>query len=870
MGVHSPHARLFVGFGLFAALLLPGFAAAQTISVEAADREFSIAATVSTGYSLHSAISELFSISADIAAPISDLNEQRLRRIQYRERWERSAALYKRGDFQEAAAYLKALVNEPLGQQALYEVRFRLGESFFRIGAFPGAQYYLNLAWEQEPHGQHAAFAVARLAEIAARLGDPERASALYARAPGVTPELSQAAYVLGRALSRTSSDQAQVYLARVLPDTRYYAEAQYHLGALAATNATTYPQAISHFTLAREAVAAEASTGAGADPLQPERLRRQRELIALALARVNSDAGRYDAALAEYGNVPVDGRYRDAALLESAWVLLRTNQVLPALDNVQRLLREKPESPMVLEASLLVGYLSIEQNHFDQAYGHFEDTRLLLEGLGSQLAAFQLGVTIPEVFYANLVEAPQATTMPVQIGMWVAQGARVRNTTGFLEEVREVEQDIRNLYRQIDQLEVLAAGARGSLAEPPTLDNRIRLELSDALYALQEKILRLRIQPLLKHISENETSILRSIRRLRSELAVFRYTPDDLHRATGHRQHVLAALADYLLRLHPEMGLDAAPGLDGERVAEVDFPLAGDRYLRSSRRTLANLSREVNLDDRWIDAALEYTIYLEDRLQGAMLRRMGIDDRFDFIRQTSVLFRQSAELQSALRELGNTLADIQDHLFLEMSGRATAERKELARYQEIARELRDEGRETRGLYARHEFGKVRGMVGDTAVRADLGALDTAWRVKELEDERVRELLTEKRQRLDRLDGYYADVLSTQAGEGPYPGVTDLNPADLAQKTGSVESPYGRELIHLGEEVIGLAKALHNAQLQLEKMQQGAEGAVLSPGERSGPQNLFPANEGRQLRIEGPRSAPRGAPAIRLEPREKP
>ena len=798
-----------------------------------------------------------------------DLAAQRLRSIMYADRWSRARSLFELGDYQASAAYYMSLVNEPIDPRSLYEVRFKLAECLFQVGAYPGAVRYYGLVKTSDPNGKYAALANARLAELNVRLGVIAEARARYAASGGAGPERSNAAYTLGHALAPLGGTEATFYLAAVEPNTRYYAEARYHLGALAATQPVGYAPAVTYFEAARAALPADAPAGPGDDPELAPRLVRMRELISLSLARVHADAGRYDQALAEYGLVPQGGRYRDVALLESAWVLLKTDQVLPALENVQTLLRELPDSPRVLEASLLVGYLTIEQGKFNSAYGHFEDTRRLLESLDRQLSTYAYSQTAPESFYHYLVEADDGPKLlPAQIAKWVGEGEKVKESNSMLQDLRDVEREIRDLYRRIDEIEVQAAGPRGGPGDPAWNDGLVRLELSNALYRLQQRILLLRMRPFVRLVTDRESNLLRLMRRVRSDLISIRYTPADVNAADVRRQIVLSQLAQYLLQIHPEIGLDTLKRADEQRVAEVEQPLWADEFLRNSRRDLTELSRDSTLDDRWIDAAIEYTVYLEDRLQRAIFRRLRVDERFDAVKRVSVLFRQSVELQHTLRQLGDTLANIQESILLDIRARSDAERRLLGEYQGAARDIDHAGRKVRGRAARDRFAEVATDVANTAVLADLGALDTGWRVKELEDRKVRELLSEKQMRLGKLEKYYADVVSTSAGPGPYDGVEDLDPAKLAQAAGSVDSPYGRELLELGREVVDLAKALQQARLQQEKLAAGAEPQLLTPDELAAERArraAAPKSEGLPLQIER-EPVPGGSKGLPVKP----
>ena len=831
MCLSGSHVRLAVGVGLLAAVLLRPMPSAIADTV------------VETPVFLP--------VEVMLGDDGEDLAQKRLQRIMYRQRWQRANTLFRIGDYQGAAANFMALVDEPLGDDGLlYEIRYHLAESLFHVGAYPGARTYFETVHLNAPHGPYADQTNMRLVEIAIWDGDLEEATRRLALIEPTSPYVSRASYLLGRRLAASNPSLSAEYLAMVRPASELYPRAQYHLGALVVGMPQGFARAVTHFETARQTLPDEAPAGPDADPQGPMRLAQLRELISLSLARIHADEGRFQQALEEYQRIPDDGEHLDAALLESAWVLLQVDQVLPALQNVRILLRDRPESPKVLEAALLVGYLSIEQEQFDQAFGHFEDTRVLLEQLQARLQLFSGDVTEPESFYNQLVATDDGRAdLPRQIAMWVERGSDVEASSELIRQVAGVQEEMRDLNRLLEHIEVLAAGPRGGPNDPAGLEDRIRRELSELLYDLQARILAVRLRPFLREISTQESSVLRTIRRVRADLETIRQLPTDINLASGGRQEILGSLTDYLLQIHPEIGLDVQR-TDENQVAEVEDPLRGDTYLREARRNLAELSRHVSLDDMWIDAALEYTVYLEDRLHQAIFRRLRVDERYDFVQAATSLFRQSAELQRSLRNLGVTLADIQEDILLDMRVRADAERWLLDQYHEVARYLDESGRHRRGIHAREEYQRILASVSDTAVQADLGALDTGWRIKELEEIKVRELLSEKHDRQALLEAYYAQVLETKGSDEAIPGVEDFSPEALAQQTGSIDSPYGRELLTLGQEVVGLAKALYDSRLQLEVLQEGATGAVLTPEERA---TLRSGDgQGRQIRLETP------------------
>ena len=190
-------------------------------------------------------------------------------------------------------------------------------------------------------------------------------AATLRARAKEPLPEDAQnelhflvglAAYDAGR------TPEAERELAAVSKPSRFYARAQYLLGAIAARQAK-YDEASLRFCAVRDI-----QRGAPRTRYESAYLYPSEDVAQLGLGRVAHEQGRHKEAFEHYFQIPNDSPLVAEALFESAYASYEQGHPRTALDSLQQLEARYPESPYTAEARVLRGYVDLASCDFERA----------------------------------------------------------------------------------------------------------------------------------------------------------------------------------------------------------------------------------------------------------------------------------------------------------------------------------------------------------------------------------------------------------------------------------------------------------------------------------------------------------------------
>ncbi len=96
------------------------------------------------------------------------------------------------------------------------------------------------------------------------------------------------------------------------------------------------------------------------------------KDLARLGLGRIAHEEGRYDDAYYHYFQIPDDSEKLAEALFEAAWSMYQKRELGTARDLTAEFLKTFPDSPLVLEALLLAGYVELADCQFSQAEKRF------------------------------------------------------------------------------------------------------------------------------------------------------------------------------------------------------------------------------------------------------------------------------------------------------------------------------------------------------------------------------------------------------------------------------------------------------------------------------------------------------------------
>jgi TolA-binding protein len=268
--------------------------------------------------------------------------------------------------------------------------------------------------------------------------------------------------------------DRATSELKAITQKSRFYASAQYLLGAIAAKR-KNYKEAEARFCAVTQAEKDNAFSFYVDGRFFPVR-----DLSHLGLGRVAHETGRAEDAFYYYFQVPNDSDKVAEAMFEAAWATYEGGDHDAALDSLDQLEARYPRSAHAAEAGVLRGYVHLARCEFakaEQELRTFEKTfaRVLVEidralHSGSRRESVYRDLVAREESIVRMREnAEQGEPTPNSVLL-----ALVQADSEFYRlhsEIRALDAEIARTGNVPDQLEALAARVRGKDAPKPRLE---------------------------------------------------------------------------------------------------------------------------------------------------------------------------------------------------------------------------------------------------------------------------------------------------------------------------------------------------------------------------------------------------------------
>jgi hypothetical protein len=338
------------------AILLLGLGGLSTARAQPASREPSL-----SGYLEAMAQSRLLVTESASAAQLAALVAEGER-------------LFLEGRHDAASAILLEAVESPRYADfrdfdAYLAAEHMAGSALYRLGSLKTARGYLERVIARGPKSAYYGPGVRRYVDVALQLGDLHAAAEWLARAGGAMPDDArhELTYLRARAAQRGGDASAAAgLLGRVGKRSRFYANAQYLLGVIAA-HERRYAQAEQRFCQVAGPGKAD-RYGFYVD----ERYFEVLDLARLALGRTAHERRRGDDAFYYYFQVPQDSPRLGSALFEAAWSSYESDDHDTALDLLEQLEARFPESSYADEAAVLRGYVSLARCDFQHADRNF------------------------------------------------------------------------------------------------------------------------------------------------------------------------------------------------------------------------------------------------------------------------------------------------------------------------------------------------------------------------------------------------------------------------------------------------------------------------------------------------------------------
>lgn len=283
-------------------------------------------------------------------------------------------AFYVQGRYAEAAAVLLEALEGPRYAdfrdfEEYRAAQFMAATALFHLGSLKSAWRYLEPIIAQGPANPHYGPAVRRLSDVALRLGDPQAAAALLAQGQAGMPEdaKNEWQYLQGRVhYEAGATAEAAAAFTRITKQSRFYANAQYQLGAIASQQ--------KQWKTAEQRFCSVADTGVEDrySFFVDARFFEVQDLARLGLGRVAHERGRGDDAFYYYFQVPQDSPRLPEAMFEAAYATYESEGYDASADLLDQLEARFPKSPFVDEAAVLRGYTALGRCDFQRADRQF------------------------------------------------------------------------------------------------------------------------------------------------------------------------------------------------------------------------------------------------------------------------------------------------------------------------------------------------------------------------------------------------------------------------------------------------------------------------------------------------------------------
>jgi tetratricopeptide (TPR) repeat protein len=514
------------------------------------------------------------------------------------------------------------------------------------------------------------------------------------------------------------------------------------------------------------DAAIARFATITSANP-SDERDKRIVELAWMARARIHHDLGETDLAVRAYRTISRDSPFFPEAMYETAWTLLAAGNHDRALQALDLLLVYDPDSPIVPEIKQLRGKLKIQMRNWPEAEGEFLALRREFDDLSKHLGgALEAKADASEYFAAVAAEDMQhfslGAVMPVEALPVAESLPRTVQTVELANQVGEVEQMLFDTVTLLARMEEAVAATERArlftdlgahLASLDSTDLEI-VELKEQLMVLarggvsgpgladieaQRKALRKRVDnPLGDGSSRDQVSS--GLRERAEQLHQLDLTVQALRAQLIATERYYDQTRDDQ-RIDPQGFLTQAADLRDE-IAELERGVAiKEAEVERAQTTLRFADPWVSSQRKALD---EYSAFL-DRAFAALQQAkpdaaaQKVWDRTNAMRTRVVEGRDRLD-NAAGRRLRRAIQILRE------------ERVNLDNYAEELTGKKAEARVLVGEVMQASYRDVVGELANLVTRSEVGLLDVAWAIQEVEAEEIRRLEQNRSRDIRELD----------------------------------------------------------------------------------------------------------------------
>ena len=485
------------------------------------------------------------------------------------------------------------------------------------------------------------------------------------------------------------------------------------------------------------------------------ERDKRIVELAWMAQARIHHDLRETDLAVRAYRRISRDSPFFPEAMYETAWTLLAAGNYDRALQALDLLLVYDPDSPIVPEIKQLRGKVKIQMRDWLEAEGEFLALRREFDDLSKQLGrSLESKGDAAEYFAAVAAEDMQhfslGAVMPVEAVPVAETLPRAVQTTDLANEVGEVEQmlfETRNLLERMEEAVKAKERARlfadlgAHLSSLDAADLEI-IDLAEQLLVFaragvagagladieaQRKGLRARVDnPLGDGSSRDDVS------------AGLRARAEELHQLDLTIQAVRAQLIA-TERYYDATRKDQQISAEGflTQAAELRDEVAElERVVATMKADVGRVQVALRFADPWVAAQRvavnDYAAFLDRAFAAIQAANPNADAQKLWDRTRSMRARVAEGRGRLDKAAGSRLRRAIQIL--------REERVNLDRYKAELTGKQAEARTLVGQVMQASYRDVVGELANLVTRSEVGLLDVAWAVQEVEAQEIRRL----------------------------------------------------------------------------------------------------------------------------------
>jgi tetratricopeptide (TPR) repeat protein len=712
------------------------------------------------------------------------------RRRNFAERLTDAEILFLLGDYSRASLALYDLVDRRNQTKHDYpKAIYYLAESLFQIGHDLSArEFFQELVARRDR--QHLSDAIRRLIEIADRNsrweGLEEHVAVLERRGqlpPGI-------AYLRAKSLLRQGRAAAARETLKTIPADHDLGFKARYLDAVAALRAGDLDGA-------RQAFARIVDTDT-----RNEDAARVRELAAMNEGRILLELGRHGESIDAYQFVTRSSPLFEEALFEVTWTYVRAAdqaetdaqrlaEYKKAQNALEILLLAEAENPIAPEARLLLGNIHIKLGEYDRATTMFDDVVDRYAAPRDELTELAAQEIEPEAYFGAVsTTSEQRGLLPKLAVHWARGEPRLQQALAVLEGLEESEESLREadgitgkLLAQLESEQRLSFFPALQDAQATLLEYRNELvSLSRRLLDVERNLV---IEGLPKRGREELERVLAERAELEPKYRALPQRKEEYEGRLSDMRRRMLAMQQQAYRLRYDIGSMTAQ-LKALRVwIGQNRDMIDDRALTEYRERIEMHEREVQ-DLEGLHTALEgeidreksqITLTSEEEAAEDQIRARyaaTLDKEREILAGSGTLEaaaeRQRVEVVREREKVAGFHAELErfeHHLNEMVGGEANSvrlgvmrERDVLERHRDAIARVRAEAERVIGEVAAGSLRDVKTRFDNIVLRADVGIVDVAWALKEVQTHEISRRVSDQRRELQVLDEEFSDVLA--------------------------------------------------------------------------------------------------------------